>query len=111
MGAATAVDAAKAGSSVDTLASEKLPLKMDGKNVMVGNAKVMMTDVEASNGVVHLINAVLIPPPLTSEVSTFKKQTVAPVRATPTTATSSANSLALFSTVTIVVTVAQVVML
>merc|ERR1711937_128952 len=98
-------DAAKAGSSVDTLASEKLPLKMDG------NAKVMMADVEASNGVVHLINAVLVPPPLTSVVSTFKKQTVAPVRATPTTATSSASSLALFSTVTIVVTVVQVLML
>jgi uncharacterized surface protein with fasciclin (FAS1) repeats len=35
---------------------------VDGK-VMLGNATVVATDVEASNGVIHVIDTVLLPSP------------------------------------------------
>ena len=37
-------------------------IKVDGGNVMISDAKVTATDIVASNGVVHVINTVLIPP-------------------------------------------------
>lgn len=37
-------------------------VKVDGGNVMINNAKVTNTDIEASNGVIHVIDTVLLPP-------------------------------------------------
>jgi uncharacterized surface protein with fasciclin (FAS1) repeats len=34
---------------------------IDGEKVMVGDALVIITDIEASNGVIHVIDAVLLP--------------------------------------------------
>jgi len=39
-----------------------LNVKVDGKNVMVNDAKVVKADVKASNGVIHVIDKVLMPP-------------------------------------------------
>jgi len=39
-----------------------LNVKVDGKNVMVNDAKVVKADVKASNGVIHVIDTVLMPP-------------------------------------------------
>jgi uncharacterized surface protein with fasciclin (FAS1) repeats len=40
----------------------KLPLAIDTSNgVMIGNAKVVKTDILATNGVIHVIDTVLIP--------------------------------------------------
>ena len=39
-----------------------LDIKAEGGNVMVNNAKVIKTDVMASNGVIHWIDAVVMPP-------------------------------------------------
>lgn len=48
-------------SNITTLEGQKLPVKVTEKEVFVGNAKIIKTDVNASNGVIHVINAVLIP--------------------------------------------------
>jgi len=56
----TAADLAD-GQQLKTVAGEKLPVKVDGGTVRVGNATVTQPDVEASNGVVHLIDGVLTP--------------------------------------------------
>ena len=37
-------------------------IKIDGGTVMVNNAKVTSTDIVASNGVIHVIDTVLLPP-------------------------------------------------
>jgi len=37
-------------------------VKVDGGNVMINNAKVSTADIEASNGVIHVIDTVLLPP-------------------------------------------------
>ncbi|MYI62058.1 MAG: fasciclin domain-containing protein, partial [Gemmatimonadetes bacterium] len=47
--------------------------------VMINNANVVQADVAASNGVIHIIDAVLLPPPATAVESstwgTAKQQT------------------------------------
>lgn len=48
-------------SSADTASGASLAISvMDGK-VMINDAQVIITDIEASNGVIHVIDAVLIP--------------------------------------------------
>ena len=46
---------------VTTLNGEVLPVTVDGDTVMIGTATVIQTDVEASNGVIHVIDSVLLP--------------------------------------------------
>jgi uncharacterized surface protein with fasciclin (FAS1) repeats len=52
------------GQSVETaLAGKYLDIKVDMGNVYLNeNVKVVITDIEASNGVIHVIDAVLLPP-------------------------------------------------
>lgn len=47
--------------SVTTLEGTTLTVRVEGGNVYVGDAQVVQADVNASNGVVHAINAVLMP--------------------------------------------------
>jgi len=52
------------GKSAETaLMGNKLGIKVDMGNVYINeNVKVIITDVEASNGVIHVIDAVILPP-------------------------------------------------
>jgi len=49
-------------SSLKTLNGSRLKVKVKRRNVKVNNAKVLKTNVDASNGVIHVINRVLLPP-------------------------------------------------
>ncbi len=51
----------KDGQSVKTVNSKKVTVKTTGGKVMVGDAKVTSADVGASNGVIHVIDTVLMP--------------------------------------------------
>jgi uncharacterized surface protein with fasciclin (FAS1) repeats len=46
---------------VKTVNGKELDIKVEGANVTVDGAKVIKTDIPATNGVVHLIDSVLIP--------------------------------------------------
>ena len=48
-------------SSIKTLNGKSVGVRVAGRNVFVGGAKVTSADVGASNGVIHVINKVLIP--------------------------------------------------
>ena len=48
--------------SAATVQGEKVTISVDGGTVMVNEARVVITDIEASNGTIHVIDAVLIPP-------------------------------------------------
>ena len=50
------------GQSFTTAADTMLDVTVDGDTVMVGDATVERYDIQASNGVIHVIDAVLIPP-------------------------------------------------
>ncbi|HUP17680.1 MAG TPA: fasciclin domain-containing protein [Acidimicrobiia bacterium] len=50
------------GESFTTASGEALEVTVDGDVVMVGGATIERYDIEASNGVIHVIDTVLIPP-------------------------------------------------
>jgi len=47
--------------SLRTLNGQSVRVRMMGSSVYVGSARVTKTDVKASNGVIHVLNSVLIP--------------------------------------------------
>ncbi len=48
--------------SVKTLCGEEATIKTEGETVMIGKAKITKTDIHCANGVIHVIDTVLIPP-------------------------------------------------
>jgi transforming growth factor-beta-induced protein len=49
-------------SEAKSLQGEPIAIKVDGGKVMVNGANVVSTDIEASNGIIHVIDAVILPP-------------------------------------------------
>ena len=47
--------------SAKTVNGKEVAIKVDGGKVTVGAATVVKTDIPASNGVIHVIDTVLIP--------------------------------------------------
>lgn len=45
-----------------TVNGAMVAVKVDGGNVMINNAKVTTADIAASNGVIHVIDTVMLPP-------------------------------------------------
>jgi uncharacterized surface protein with fasciclin (FAS1) repeats len=63
--ASAAIAAAKSGAKVTTLEGEKISLSLVGGKIRLdGSATVVKADVQASNGVIHVINRVIVPPSL-----------------------------------------------
>jgi uncharacterized surface protein with fasciclin (FAS1) repeats len=60
-GEVTAADVVKL-TSAKTLNGKDVRIRVSGSNVFVNKAKVTTPDVMASNGVIHVVNRVLIPP-------------------------------------------------
>jgi uncharacterized surface protein with fasciclin (FAS1) repeats len=48
-------------SSVETLNGKRVRIRVRNSNVFLNKARVVTPDVKASNGVIHVINRVLIP--------------------------------------------------
>jgi uncharacterized surface protein with fasciclin (FAS1) repeats len=59
-GRVTAAEVVKMDSA-KTAEGQNLSIKVMGGNVMVNNAHVVKADIEASNGVIHVIDTVLLP--------------------------------------------------
>ena len=49
-------------SSAETVAGMPVKISVDGDKVMINDAQVIITDVQADNGVIHVIDSVLLPP-------------------------------------------------
>ena len=60
-GKVMAVDVVKL-KEAKTVNGAMVAVKVDGGNVMINNAKVTTPDITASNGVIHVIDTVLLPP-------------------------------------------------
>jgi len=70
----TAVEASDVtdGMTADAANGDSLVFAVDGENVSVGDAAVTAADVEASNGIIHVIDKILIPPveePVSEEIT------------------------------------------
>jgi uncharacterized surface protein with fasciclin (FAS1) repeats len=48
--------------AADTVQGEPVAIRLEGDTVYVNDAQVVITDIEASNGVIHVIDTVLLPP-------------------------------------------------
>ena len=48
--------------SADTASGQMVRIKVDGGKVMINDAQVIITDIKASNGVIHVIDRVILPP-------------------------------------------------
>lgn len=53
----------KAMKSIKTMAGEEIKVTVEGEVVMLGTAKVTKTDTDGGNGLIHMIDAVLMPAP------------------------------------------------
>lgn len=51
-----------AGSTVETVNGEKIAITVRSDELYINNAKVTSADIEASNGIIHVIDAVITPP-------------------------------------------------
>jgi uncharacterized surface protein with fasciclin (FAS1) repeats len=49
------------GQKVETLAGETVTVSINGDTVKIGDATVSQADVAASNGVVHIVDTVILP--------------------------------------------------
>ncbi len=66
--------------SVPTLAGQSLPFKRWSSELMVKNAHITIHDIEASNGVIHGIDAIIFPRPVLQDRSLHSSSGAAPVR-------------------------------
>jgi transforming growth factor-beta-induced protein len=48
--------------SADTVSGKSITIQKKGNEVMINDARVVTTDIEADNGVIHVIDHVLMPP-------------------------------------------------
>jgi uncharacterized surface protein with fasciclin (FAS1) repeats len=55
-------DALRAGQQVATLQGSPVTVTLEGGQIRINNAKVVVADIQASNGIIQVIDAVLIPP-------------------------------------------------
>ena len=56
-----------------TLEGSDVKISVDGETAMVNNAKLLKTDIDAANGVIHVIDAVLLPKTSAQSSATPKK--------------------------------------
>lgn len=59
------------GMSVKTVEGSDVRITIDSAGVMVDNARVINADTKASNGVIHVIDAVILPPAAARAVQTI----------------------------------------
>jgi len=50
------------GNTQAMLNGDKIAIRLEGEDLFINYAKVILTDIEASNGIIHAIDTVLIPP-------------------------------------------------
>ena len=48
-------------STAKTVSGDSASIRVEGTTVRVGNARVIRTDIAATNGVIHVIDTVLLP--------------------------------------------------
>jgi len=75
------------GQTVPTLNGQSVSISVEGGQVMVDGATVVSADLEASNGIVHVIDAVLLPPDVAEALGAGEGTTTTTTMAETTTTT------------------------
>jgi len=61
-------DAVAAATHLETLLGKEVDVRVEGADLFINNSKVILGNLKASNGIVHVLDAVLLPPALPSIV-------------------------------------------
>jgi uncharacterized surface protein with fasciclin (FAS1) repeats len=80
------------GQSVPTLNGQSVAISVQGGQVMVDGATVVSADLEASNGIVHVIDAVLLPPDVAEALGAGEETTTTTTTMAETTTTTVAET-------------------
>ena len=67
-GAVMAADVATLDSA-DTVQGASVSISVDGNTVRINDAQVIIADIEASNGIIHVIDSVLLPPTASGSIT------------------------------------------
>ena len=59
--ASTAIELASQNAMVDTLSGQQIGLSLQGEDLFINDAKVINANLRASNGIIHVVDKVLIP--------------------------------------------------
>ena len=59
------------GQTATTIGGEDVTVSIDGSDVLISNSKVLSPDVVASNGVVHIMESVMVPPSMEPIIGTI----------------------------------------
>lgn len=59
------------GQTAETVNGENITVAIDGSDVFISDSKVLIANVEASNGVVHIVENVMVPPSILPVVGTI----------------------------------------
>ncbi len=87
--------------SIRTLAGERIRFAVnDGKVILNDNVMVTATDIKASNGIIHVIDAVLIPPSVANPPTTTTAAPTTTTTAAPTTTTTTTTAAPTTTTTT-----------
>jgi len=62
-------------SAAQSKQGEMIPFEVEGDQVTVGGAKVLKTDIQCSNGIVHVIDSVILPPSSQKEANAAAAET------------------------------------
>ncbi len=87
------------GQEAGTVQGENVMVKVDGGNVMINDANVVITDIEASNGVIHVIDKVILPPTVAAAMASSSSSESAPATMPKTGADNSLPVLPMFMVV------------
>jgi transforming growth factor-beta-induced protein len=71
------------GQEVATVNGQGVLISVDGGQIMVNDADVVSADLEADNGIVHVINGVLLPPDVAIEFDSGMEEEAAPTTTMP----------------------------
>lgn len=52
----------RTGKELKTMAGTKLPIRIEGSDVFIGEARIVRFDISCTNGMIHVIDRPLIPP-------------------------------------------------
>lgn len=67
------------GQEVPALSGEAILVKVEGDSVYAADSLVLITDIEASNGVIHVVESVMLPPSMTMEEEVMEEEMSEPM--------------------------------
>lgn len=67
------------GQEIPALSGEAILVKVEGDSAYASNALILITDIEAGNGVIHVVDSVMLPPSMMAEEEPMEEEMTEPM--------------------------------